>query len=55
MAKHSMHELVGNHQNLFREKDGLKIMVEELLRHAMEHEVDDHLAAGYHERLRAHP
>jgi len=50
VAKHSMHELVGNLQDLFREKDGLKIMLEELLMHAMEYEVEGHLGAGYHER-----
>lgn len=50
MAKHSMHELLGNLQDLFREKDGFRIMVEELLKHAMEQEVEDHLGAKYHER-----
>ena len=50
MAKHSMHELVGNLHGLFCEKEGLKVMLEQLLNYAMEYEVDEHLGAGYHER-----
>jgi len=50
VANHSMHELLGNLQGLFREKDGLKVMIEQFLKLAMEYEVEEHLGAGYHER-----
>ncbi len=52
MAKisNSMNEAFANLQNLFREKDGLKTMLKQLLRHAMEQEVEDHLGVGCRER-----
>ena len=49
-AKKSMDEVFENLNDLFCEKDGLKVFLEDLLRHAMDHEVEDHLGAGYHER-----
>jgi len=52
MAKdrNSMHEVLGQLNGIFQEKDGLKRVLQVLLEVAMEQEVRGHLGAGYHER-----
>lgn len=50
MAKHTMDEVLANLNNLFTDPGRLRRVLEVLLEQAMEHEVDAHLGAGYHER-----
>jgi len=55
MAKDDDTRLMQDLQGLFREKEGLKIFLEQMLRIVMESEVEQHIGATPYERRRSAP